>query len=96
MDNELILRNAEEPKQEGVTQQDSCNNYIFDSTMLVGWLCFQPCSLHTVFLLSSVQPHVSQSYYLWMLKGFMQVKSLTVLGVVNFVGNTDVVSSICS
>lgn len=91
MDNKkLILRNTEELRQGGVTQQHSCNNCIFDSTMLVRTLCFQSSSVNTVFLLFSVQPHGSHSYYPWMPKGFVQVRCLTLLGVVNFVGNTDV------
>lgn len=61
MDNKkLILRNAEELRQEGVAHQGSCNNCIFESTMLVKRLCFQYCSVNTVFLLFSVQPHRSQ------------------------------------
>lgn len=83
----FILRNTEDLWQEGVTQQDN-HNSIFDSTVPVRRLCFQHCSIITVSL--SVHSSMDLSHNLWIPEGFVQVRSLTVLGVANFVGNTDV------
>lgn len=71
-----------------MTEQENCDHYIFESSMFIRR--FQSCFIKTVFILFSVHPPVSHGYYPWIPKGFVQLRSLTVLGVVSSVAKIDV------
>lgn len=87
--NKLILRNTEDLWQEGATQQDN-HNGIFDFTLCL----LEDCAFSIVPLsqlpFQLLHSSMDLTFNLWLPEGFVQVRSLTVLGVANFVGNTDV------
>lgn len=85
MKNEHWEMQSSTGRRERVTEQESCGHCIFESSMFIRrfWSCF----IKTVFILFSIHPPVSHGCYPWVPKGFVQLRSLTVLGVINSVGN---------